>query len=53
MKLKLEDKLKIITMYENGHFAPLISKILKFLHQSLNSISYLDPDKLAYNIAYY
>lgn len=29
MKLKLEDKLKIIAIYENGHFAPLISKNFK------------------------
>lgn len=29
MKLKLEDKLKIIAMYENGHFAPLICKKFK------------------------
>lgn len=29
MKLKLEDKLKIIAIYENGHSAPLISKNFK------------------------
>ena len=53
MKLKLEDKLKIIAIYENGHFAPLISKNFKISSSVIKQYLIPDPDKLVYNIAKY
>ena len=38
MKLKLEDKIKIITMYETGHSVPLICKKFKVCESVVESI---------------
>ena len=37
MKLKLEDKIKIITMYETGHSVPLICKKIKVCESALEA----------------